>query len=64
METATPHSQPICWQSKAAWAEDVFGAQSTAHGNAVINPATCMMPAGHAGPHVWVPDTEIMIERL
>lgn len=51
-----------CWKGND---EDIeFGSDEWAE--AFLNPATCMLEAGHEGPHEFVPDSEIgvtFIER-
>lgn len=53
----------LCWQSKSEWAAEAFGSGSVQEAEAIMAPATCLLPAGHPWPHVWTPDTEIIIER-
>ena len=44
------------------WAENTFGSLSDEYINTYINGnATCMLPAGHDGPHEWTPDDEIVV---
>lgn len=50
-----------CWHDKQAYMEDVYGFGSDKWAEAQENPATCMLPAGHAGPHRWTPDECITV---
>ena len=50
-----------CWLGKEEWAEKEFGRFSPEHLAALDEGGTCMLPAGHDGPHAWTPDDEIGI---
>ncbi|MDY0059811.1 MAG: hypothetical protein RBU45_08385 [Myxococcota bacterium] len=52
-----------CWQDRLDWVWQK-GAKlgSPEYLDAIEHPATCMLPAGHEGPHEWMPDEEIVIE--
>lgn len=52
-----------CWQDRLDWVWQQ-GAKlgSPAYLDALEHPATCMLPAGHEGPHEWTSDEEIVIE--
>ena len=46
-----------CWQDNA----EIHNFGSEKWVEAFLNPATCMLEAGHDGPHFFTPDEEIMI---
>ncbi len=58
-----------CWTGRGEWIETTYGYLSDEYlddaANAYGDPnwcgSTCMLPAGHFGPHVWTPDDEIVI---
>lgn len=56
-------AQLHCWQDKLDWVWQQ-GAKlgSPEYLAAIEHPATCMLPAGHAGPHAWTSDEEIRVE--
>ncbi|MBM4321578.1 MAG: hypothetical protein FJ125_16955 [Deltaproteobacteria bacterium] len=60
---STNDRQLHCWQDRLDWVWQQ-GAKlgSPEYLDALEHPATCMLPAGHEGPHEWTPDEEIVIE--
>lgn len=48
-----------CWEDRAYWAEQTYGFASEEWAEAFLENGTCMLPAGHDGPHVFTPDTQI-----
>ncbi len=48
-----------CWKDKAEDAEERYGVGSSEWAEAHVEGGTCMLPAGHEGPHVFTPDGEI-----
>jgi hypothetical protein len=54
-----------CWTSKREWCEQTYGHASTEYLDTYDIPggdATCLLPAGHDGPHEWTPDGGIVVE--
>jgi hypothetical protein len=51
-----------CWKDKQEWAEETFGRYSDEYVSAWEHNCTCMLPAGHDGPHKWTPDDGIVVE--
>lgn len=64
-----------CWMGYIEWVEEhhgvkywwlapgeaiapIIGDGNSSHG---FYDATCFEPAGHVGPHVWTPDSEVVI---
>jgi len=59
-----PHdSQRHCWQDRLDWVWQQ-GAKlgSPEYLDAIEHPATCMLPAGHAGLHAWTSDDDFVVE--
>ena len=50
-----------CWAGREEWAEKTYGIPSDEWAEAVVEPATCMLEAGHSGPHEWTPDENIAV---
>ena len=50
-----------CWQDSVEEATKKYGFGSTEWAEAVNNPSTCMLEAGHNGPHEFTPDGQIVI---
>ncbi len=51
-----------CWEDRSSWAEETYGWGSDLWMHFYRMPgATCLLLAGHAGPHEWTPDSEIGI---
>ena len=52
-----------CWQDRLDWAWQQ-GAKlgSPEYLEAILHPATCMLPAGHEGPHAWTSDDDFVVE--
>lgn len=50
-----------CWQGKAEHVAEQHGHGSPEWAEAFIEPATCMPPHGHDGPHEWTLDNEILV---
>lgn len=50
-----------CWMGKYEYMESIGQLDDyLADGEQV--PSTCLLPDGHAGPHEWTPDSEIIIQ--
>lgn len=61
-----------CWTTRSQYIEDTYGYLSpeyieneadelTACQRGECFSATCMLPAGHEGPHVFTPDDQIAV---
>ena len=50
-----------CWESNTEWAEAAHGLGSAEYEAAWRQPGTCMLEAGHNGPHVFTPDDDIVV---
>lgn len=50
-----------CWKDKSQAAEEEHGWGSEQYWDAVVANCTCFLLDGHAGPHEWTPDSEIVI---
>ena len=51
-----------CWKGKVQHMEEEYGFGSTEWAEAVCEgDGTCMLPAGHDGPHEWTPDDQIIV---
>lgn len=48
-----------CWANYLDTLE--FGSDEWAHAMASGESATCLLPDGHEGPHLWVPDSDIRV---
>ena len=54
-----------CWKDYRDWVKETYGLLSGEYIDSFNEwPATCMLPAGHAGPHEWTPDSETAIKFL
>lgn len=52
--------KPRCWTDRHAWTHENLGRE--AYIDIIVEPsATCLLPHGHEGPHVWTNDDEITI---
>ena len=64
MDSVNPNDRQLhCWQDWLDWVWQQ-GAKlgSPEYLHAIEHPATCMLPAGHHGPHAWTPDNAIVID--
>jgi len=58
-----------CWKGKREWIEETQGVGSPEwcaivgdyYSDEPYHDATCLLPAGHDGPHDFTPDEEIMV---
>lgn len=53
-----------CWTGKLDWIIETFGDLSREWCEYVAQNGpceTCMLPEGHAGPHVWTPNDKIVL---
>ena len=57
-----------CWKDEREYAEETYGFGSPEWADTYLDPithelsdrsGTCMLPAGHEGPHVFTPDDQI-----
>lgn len=53
-----------CWEDRAFYYKQLFGFHSDEHIRAsYVDPsATCMLEAGHSGPHEWTSDDQIGVK--
>jgi hypothetical protein len=51
-----------CWQDKREWMARTHGEHSDEAIDTYMNGnGTCLLPAGHEGPHEWTPDDQIVV---
>ena len=52
-----------CWADKLEWITDTYGDLSPEYCEHQVNGAnaTCLLPDGHDGSHVWTPDDDIVV---
>ena len=50
-----------CWELKSEYMAEVYGENSEEYFDALVNEGICLLPAGHEGPHEFVPEDEVGI---
>ena len=51
-----------CWQDNVEDAAERYGEYSPQHVDEMFRPsASCLLPLGHEGPHLFTPDDEIVV---
>lgn len=51
-----------CWADRSSQAADEHGFGSEQWADAFVANGTCMLEAGHEGPHEFTPDDQIVVE--
>jgi hypothetical protein len=55
-----------CWTGKSEWIKETYGMESEEYcayqATREEYGHTCMLPAGHDGPHEFTPDIQIVVE--
>lgn len=51
-----------CWKDKGEWVDEEFGFGSQEWVEVYLfGGATCLLEAGHEGPHEWTSDKDIVV---